>query len=151
MNKIVNLTQHAATPAQIAAGVFELNPKLKAELITALTVVDLPTNEQILERATLIAYLGMNSVQDENGDAIFGGEAMIGGAPWMMAELETQLREVGLTPVYAFSKRKALERTNPVTGAVEKTSEFVHEGFIRPDAPWPEVKPYSEDGYVRPD
>ena len=53
-------------------------------------------------------------------------KAMIGGAPFLMPTLERELRAVGIIPLYAFSKREAVE--DPETGA--KTSVFRHIGCV---------------------
>jgi hypothetical protein len=51
--------------------------------------------------------------------------AMIGGAPWMMGTLEHCLLDVGIAPIYAFSKRNVVEGDDGT-----KVVKFVHEGFI---------------------
>ena len=54
MNEIINLTQHAATDDQIAAGVFEIPTAVRAELQALLTFNSLPDDAEILARAEKI-------------------------------------------------------------------------------------------------
>lgn len=54
---------------------------------------------------------------------------MIGGAPFLMPVLDKALRNYGHRPIYAFSKRESVEKTNP-DGTVVKTSVFKHAGFV---------------------
>ena len=54
---------------------------------------------------------------------------MIGGAPFFMAALESALRDVGVTPIYAFSKREVVEEPQS-DGSVKKTAVFRHAGFV---------------------
>ena len=49
---------------------------------------------------------------------------MIGGAPYLMAELEMALGWVGIIPLYAFSVRVSSEKDGV------KTSVFRHLGFV---------------------
>ena len=55
--------------------------------------------------------------------------AMIGGAPYLMAELEKELWRLGIEPVYAFSRRESVESTD-AEGNVTKTAIFKHIGFV---------------------
>jgi len=118
MQKIINLTQHAATPDQLGAGVFE--PADKAQVSRLLTFEEAPAHEEMSARARALARIARDS----------GAEAaMVGGAPFFMALLEGWLRMAGVTPVYAFSRRQSVEKSDP-TGAVTKTQVFVHAGFV---------------------
>ena len=56
-------------------------------------------------------------------------KAMIGGAPYLMAELEKELWYRGIEPVYAFTKRESVETTDE-NGNVTKTAVFKHAGFV---------------------
>lgn len=120
--KIVNLTQHAASAEQTAAGVFELIDDNKAELVKLLTFETLPTKEEVIDRACRISDLAAAAKAEA---------AMIGGAPYLMGALETSLREQGVNPLYAFSVRRSVEKTDPATGQVTKTSVFEHLGFVQ--------------------
>lgn len=129
---ILNLTQHLATPEQIAQGVVDLPPGRRKHLIDLLTVDELPTNDEIKARCSDIAAIAALVVHNNlGGDDPHPLEAMIGGAPWMMSALEKALRDQGVTPIYAFSVRESVEMV--VEGAVKKTAVFRHVGFVRPE------------------
>ena len=117
---IVNLTQHAATADQIAAGVRDLTGTDRDQVIAALTFDELPTAADLADRAGTIALVAMLSGSTK---------AMIGGAPYFMAPLESALKGVGITPVYAFSRRESVEETQP-DGSVKKINIFKHSGFV---------------------
>jgi len=118
---ILNLTQHAATAEQIAAGVRDVvqHHGEREKLKSLLTFESLPTAEDVYERAYAIAALAQSYFVDV---------AMIGGAPYLMGALERALNKVGIKPVYAFSERVSVEKI--VSGVVVKTNEFKHVGFV---------------------
>ena len=118
MTKIINLTQHQATAAQAAEGVFE--PKDKTAVQQLLTFEDLPKKEDILARAEALA-----DIAEEEG----ASSAMVGGAPYLMGELENSLKRRSIQPLYAFSIRESVEETLP-TGEVIKKNVFRHLGFV---------------------
>lgn len=127
---IINLTQHAASPEQIAEGVVDLTGDTRQALINALTVEDLPTRQEILDRAQAIAEIACyNGLGPDDGDDPMPTRAMIGGAPWLMAPLEAALRERGITPLYAFSRRESVDQPQP-DGSVRKVAVFRHAGWI---------------------
>ncbi len=105
---ILNLTQHAATPEQIAEGVVDLPRDAAAALRQALTFDSLPTREEIQSRAREIAALAAlyASGEDREDGKGFALSAMIGGAPWLMGPLSEALREQGLAPIFAFCVRE---------------------------------------------
>ena len=121
---ILNLTQHPATPEQIEAGVVDLPDSVRPALIGWLTFSQLPSREEIEDRAEALALLA-DSLLPEEGDPA----AMIGGAPYLMAPLEAALRNQRIRPLYAFSRRESVEQTLP-DGTIRKTSIFRHAGFI---------------------
>lgn len=116
--KIINLTQHAATAEQIAAGVFEPRPDCKARIIELLNFSSIPTMEEIFLRAEELADLA------QGADA-----AMIGGAPYLMAQLHQSLESADVLPLYAFSIRESVEETQP-DGSVRKVNVFRHAGWV---------------------
>jgi hypothetical protein len=63
--------------------------------------------------------------------------AMIGGAPYLMAPLESALRAHGITPVYAFSVRESVDQVQP-DGSVRKVAVFRHAGFVNCEADEPD-------------
>ena len=116
---ILNFTQHAATAEQLDAGVIDLMQHDLASLKELLNFVGLPTGEEVYERAYQIARLAEN---------LFAETVMIGGAPYLMAELQKALQVRGITVLYAFSERVSVEKI--VDGVVVKTNEFKHIGFV---------------------
>ncbi len=116
--KILNLTQHKATPEQFAQGVVEPESPWKEGIQRALTFEDLPTPEEIQRRAEALAKIA------DGHDS-----AMIGGAPYLMSTLERELKKRGIKPLYAFSKREVVEEQLP-DGSVRKTHVFKHLGFV---------------------
>jgi len=121
---ILNLTQHPATPEQIEAGVVDLPDSVRPALIGWLTFSQLPSREEIEDRAEALALLADSLLPEEGNPA-----AMIGGAPYLMAPLEVALRNQRIRPLYAFSVRESVEQTLP-DGTIRKTSIFRHAGFI---------------------
>lgn len=120
---ILNLTQHPASPEQIAAGVVDLPTEIREAVIALLTVNVLPTRQEIEDRCADIAMLAATAFENHPV------QAMIGGAPWMMACLESALLDQGIAPVYAFSVRESIEQSQP-DGSVRKINVFRHAGFV---------------------
>ena len=118
-DNIINLTQHNTSAEQSADGVVE--PADKSAVQTALTFEELPSLDTIKERAKTLAAIAKDSGCKT---------AMIGGAPFFMSALETALKKVGVTPVYAFSVRSASEEPDG-NGGIRKTSVFKHIGFVQ--------------------
>ncbi|MEK7509560.1 MAG: hypothetical protein AAB605_02495 [Patescibacteria group bacterium] len=118
MSNILNLTQHAATPDQVQAGVVE--PADKPAVSTLLTFDTAPDQGELQRRASALAAMATNAGTPA---------AMIGGAPYLMAPLEKALREAGVKPVYSFSERRSSEQTQP-DGSVRKVNVFVHVGWV---------------------
>lgn len=118
MNIIGNLTQHVASKEQIAEGVVE--PSNKQLVKKILTFNALPYVLEIHDKAKNLVEIA----KSEGWKAV-----MIGGAPYLMYDLEVCLRAENITPLYAFSKREVIEVIHP-DGGVEKKSTFIHDGFI---------------------
>ena len=130
---ILNLTQHAATPDQIAAGVVDLPPAARATLSEWLTFDTCPYFSQVFDRAFLIAQAAAGGSIAFSG-AIMPNQfktAMIGGAPFLMGPLTGALMDVGIDVCFAFSARVSVESVGP-DGAVTKTAVFKHVGFVGP-------------------
>lgn len=117
---VLNLTQHAATVEQLAAGVIECDSINKALLTEALTFQTVPSLESMQIRAKFIASLAI-MVGAEN--------AMIGGAPFFMSTLENTLKAYGIKPCYAFSERVSQEQAQ-ADGSVKKINIFKHTGLV---------------------
>ena len=127
--KVLNLTQHNATEDQEKAGVINLSdPNDKAKLGALLTFEELPMRREINDRAKAIAQLAIQQSEYPPKAARFKF-AMIGGAPYLMAPLEQALKDIGITPLYAFSVRESIEQHNS-DGSVSKNNVFRHLGFI---------------------
>ncbi|MHC1589130.1 MAG: hypothetical protein ACXQS1_04875 [Methermicoccaceae archaeon] len=116
---IINLTQHSPTPEQVAQGVVDLEGEAREQLIKLLTFNELPTPDEVRERAEKIAALA----------ARYSRVAMVGGAPYLMPPLERALRERGIKPLYAFSRREVREEKLD-DGTVKKVAVFRHLGFV---------------------
>jgi hypothetical protein len=119
MPKILNLTQHPATPAQVVAGVVE--PNDKAEVIRLLTFYEIPTATDVYSRAGQLAAIAAEGCYVE---------AMIGGAPYLMPALSSCLSRVGVKALFSFTERKSAEVVVDVGGRVTKSSVFEHIGFV---------------------
>lgn len=125
---IINLTQHAATSEQLAAGVVDLDASQKAYVSNLLTFVGLPTMAEVQDRAaTLAAFCCIFAdAEAEEGEEVC---AMIGGAPFLMAALESELKSSDIKPCYAFSERVSEEQAQE-DGSVRKVNVFKHVGFV---------------------
>ena len=118
--RIINLTQHKPTKEQIEAGVFDADEFWRERITKALTFDELPTADEIRRRAKELASIAYTHYADA---------AMIGGAPYLMAPLEEELRKLRITPLYAFSRRVSIEEQQR-DGSVVKKQIFRHEGFV---------------------
>lgn len=116
---MLNLTQHKATQDQLNNGVIEPYLADKECIQTLLTFNELPNRSIITERAIRIALIAEKYEQDS---------AMIGGAPFLMPILQSELLDSGIQPFYAFTKRESIEKT--VDDKVIKTNVFKHAGFV---------------------
>jgi hypothetical protein len=129
---IVNLTQHKATEEQKKEGVVDLPENYRSQLVKLLTVDELPTKPDLIERARKIRGLFFEYVKsldwkDVDIDRI---GVMIGGAPFLMCPLEEAFGSESIPVFYAFSKRESIEETMD-DGSVVKKSVFKHAGLIR--------------------
>lgn len=121
---ILNLTQHAATLDQIEAGVVDLPAASRASASELLTFTQCPDADEIRARAVALATIAAYS------DLLTRhGRAMIGGAPWLMGPLAAALRDRGIEPLYAFSRRESVDQVQP-DGSVRKTAVFRHAGWV---------------------
>ena len=130
---ILNLTQHQATPEQLAAGVVDLDEKTRQQLGTLLTFNQLPTPEELDFTADAIWHLAYRAANERTDVPT---HVMIGGAPWLMSRLEAVFRQYRPGPgpnlgvLYAFSRRESVEEVRP-DGSVVKRAVFRHVGFVR--------------------
>lgn len=121
--KIVNLTQHPATPAQVQDNVQYRSAAMQDTIQGLLTFSSPPDESQLLQRAKDLARLALKMGAKPGRD-----QAMIGGAPYLMGPLEEALAQRGIQAVYAFSVRITEEVVEG--SAVNKTSRFVHSGWV---------------------
>ena len=151
--KILNLTQHKATLAQEMEGVYNC----EFELSDLLTFEGMPTKEVVISKIQGLLDVVLQSkceylqevfagYYDEMQDASFTNEdaliaakgamgraeenyaVMLGGAPWLMAPLESNLKLNGIKVLYAYSERVSEEVVNK-DGSVSKRNVFKHLGF----------------------
>jgi hypothetical protein len=131
MTRILNLTQHVATPDQVAVGVFE--PKNKAAVQALLTFDEMPTQAELRDRAWELKKLTTGELTApwpwENDGSAITWAVMIGGAPYFMAHLEHTFRMCGIQTLYAFAKRESVDEAQ-ADGSIKKTQVFRHAGFI---------------------
>lgn len=127
--RILNLTQHRATPEQVAQGVVDPDEADARHVQLLLTFDELPSTSVIEHRAEQLAQLARELCR-----AYRCGAVMIGGAPYLMSELECALKRHGVRFCYAFSKRVAEEQPQP-DGTVRKVQVFRHEGFVFKEEP----------------
>lgn len=128
--KILNLTQHLATPDQKAAGVVDLPELGRQQLQKLITFKTLPDDTELSDRAHAVASLAAQYIELmtlTDGEPV--NTVLIGGAPYFMVPLEIALSHVGLFAVYAFSVRESVETHNP-DGTVTKRNVFKHAGFV---------------------
>jgi len=126
---ILNLTQHPATPDQLAAGVVDLAEGQQLHYLKKLlTFEDLPSRQDVRQIASAIGWLVdevLSGVKPRPQNPV----AMIGGAPYLMGALEEALLGRGVRAVYAFSRRESVEEAQ-ADGSVLKKNIFRHAGFV---------------------
>jgi hypothetical protein len=125
---ILNLTQHTATPEQVAAGVVDLEGSYREFLIKTITFGEMPARDEIIDAASILAYFAEGWFH-ANELPIGEDTVMIGGAPWFMSALENALKDKGIKVLYAFSKRESVEEMQE-DGSVKKSMVFRHLGFL---------------------
>jgi hypothetical protein len=123
----LNLTQHAATADQIAAGVVDLSEGDRQWLIRTLTFAVPPDMAEMVDRARTVFAIASASLIPHD-------RVMLGGAPFFTTVLEVAATLHRETVVYAFSQRETIEQAQP-DGSVRKTQVFRHAGFV-PGAGW---------------
>lgn len=116
--KLLNLTQHVATPDQAAAGVIEPADKVLVQAL--ITFDELPDQIRLKAYAQTLAQMA----RQDGFDSV-----MIGGAPFFMPVLQAALQEREIKVLYAFSVRESRDEKLP-DGSVKKTQVFRHAGFV---------------------
>lgn len=128
MKKILNLTQHLATPDQVAAGVVDLSGRHLERLLAAITFENLPSEREIRQRAKKVLAL-VHLYPVKVGNYFTLPAVMIGGAPYFMPALQCALRQDNVEVLYAFARRESVDTLAP-DGSIRKTSVFRHAGFV---------------------
>lgn len=126
---IINLTQHQATAEQLQAGVVDLPEKRRQQLCQLLTFEEIPTAQELQERAKAIVDLPFVVESVEDMVKPMPEKALIGGAPFFMSYLEEELKAAFIQPIYSFTKREVYVTTQP-DGTIVKTAVFKHIGFV---------------------
>jgi hypothetical protein len=126
---ILNLTQHAATAEQAAAGVVDLEGEKLIALKALLTFNRIPSGFEVQQMARAIARLAADALCDDAHEGFMRSQAMIGGAPYLMGPLEMALEAKGIHSLFAFSQRVSVEEVQ-ADGTVRKINTFRHEGFV---------------------
>ena len=121
--KIFNLTQHESTPDQLTAGVQRRSDEDALLVRSLMTFEAAPTKGEMRKRAVLLAELVLKRLDEEPR------MALIGGASYFIISLERALKERGVIPVHAFSRREMREEAMP-DGSVKKSGVFRHLGFV---------------------
>lgn len=119
--RILNLTQHVASPQQVAQGVVE--PQDKKVVQELITFDKAPTITEMVVRAEKLVAI----CREHGCDA-----AMIGGAVYFQPVLEDRLKLYGITPLYSFSRRVAVEEIQP-DGSTKKTQVSSHTDWAPKD------------------
>lgn len=119
---LVNMTQHQATPDQLAAGVHDLTAEGRTILSKNMTFSSPPSRETLLSCAE---YL----IQIIEGEYPNATTVMIGGAPYLMAPLVERLTAHGIAAIYSFTKRESVDVHN-ADGSVTKNAIFKHVGWV---------------------
>lgn len=123
--RIVNLTQHAASTEQLAAGVSDVEDReaLSAFLTFSATM--------LAENPSIAAQIVEDRARDIVRTFVAKADAaMIGGAPYLMAPLERALQAVGCPCLYAISDRVSEDQVQ-ADGSTRKVAVFKHVGFLR--------------------
>lgn len=118
---VINLTQHEPTDDQkvIIHNWVELTDKEKESIKKTLTF-----RPQEVEKYTIMGRAATLATLAKVKGAKY---AHIGGAPYLMAPLESCLIQAGITPLYSLTERVTEEKI--VDGEVVKTSVFKCAGF----------------------
>lgn len=128
---VLNFTQHRCTQDQLDAGILDCPDPYYDKLKQLLTFDELPTAPEVWQRACQIADLFEQVAVDLGFDYATDEaslHAMIGGAPFLMADLEDAFNESGVLTCYAFSKRESVDQQQP-DGSVKKVTVFRHAGL----------------------
>lgn len=146
---ILNLTQHAATPEQIAQGLVDYTNRESLKWLLTIPERALTDSSWLLEdmlddRVEDLVTIA-SAYQAEEVDAILEDvrglrrlyairdalslRVLVGGAPILMERLIPALKREGCIPVHALSAR-VVEEVPQSDGSVKKVSTFKHIRFM---------------------
>lgn len=126
--KVLNLTQHTATPEQIEDGVVDLQGETREKVLSLLNFEQFPKRHDMLVRAEALARIAESAPRNTDRDGPGFSAVMIGGAPFFTPTLVSVLDRHGIMALCAFSKRESVEEQTP--DGVRKVSVFRHLGFV---------------------
>ena len=123
---ILNLTIRSLSQEQIDLGIVSLTGPKLIKLCEYHTFIEPPGEFLIHSSAKGIVSLAEEFFK-ENDLPI--GKVVIGGAPYLISELERRLFSIGATPYYNFS-RKVVNRITSLENLSSKESKFKHIALI---------------------
>ncbi len=121
---ILTMTQHAATPDQVSSGVVDWDSKTVVSMRKLLTFTSLPDMDKVMSAAVALVSLLRANYDYQKVDAV-----MIGGAPYLMPALVSQLQQAGYHPTFAYSDRVSIDTVKD-DGSTHKAVVFKHMGFV---------------------
>lgn len=127
-NHIFNLTQHQATPEQIAQGLVEPDAETKKEIqdLLTFTAADIQA-DKVAERAEALVEL-LQEHWNVSANCRFDKRVLIGGLPAMMRPLVNILENKNYIPMFAHSDRVSVDQPQ-ADGSVKKVAVFQHQFF----------------------
>lgn len=128
--KILNLTQHAATPEQLAVGVVDVGPDVRSDVDKLLAFDDVPTATDLDMRAHLFARLAMVCWCTRNPRGGQLPRVMIDPPVYLASAIERNLIEFGIEPLHSFAKPTLTITSTNDDGETVKTLVTEHVGFI---------------------
>lgn len=120
--KIINATIHQLTESQIQDGGFEPSTEVKNKIKEILLIAEIPTRENLQERARAFARL-CHSINTTETKFLIGS-----GTPSIQPFITAELNKLGVDYVYSHSERACVETHNP-DGSVSKNYVFQHQGW----------------------
>ena len=123
--RILNLTIGFATEEQLVLGVFE--PNDKGVIMQLNEFVNPPTRQGIENRARDLVQAAIDDIEADSYEdepdpwnrPLKGYRVLIGGAPWLMGELESGIIAAGGMPVYWFESNLVVPDSSPSYNTVK--------------------------------
>jgi len=105
-----------------SAGVYDPPAVIKAAIQGLLTFKRMPKRATLMYRASDLADIA-NAVAPERG------YVLVDAWPYMLPQLERDLKSRGLVPLYEYKRKVTREETLP-NGEVTLVDSYIHEGFV---------------------